>query len=326
MEVTKRNNTEYLDFVESKFDECFSEKNYYKESPVDITSKIDLTVDFVGSSISPLKKYIINNNIPEQGIYLNQNSMKSKSLKYLKSDVPQKFGCYYKCMGILTKPNLEKVVYDTFDYFINYLNIPVDDICIRICSQDSDLVKAIKNVDLGIKREYDTVDLKHYRHKYGMESRNITGRDFNIGIRKKGTNNFFNCGAFVLMESPDGPIAIDMAIGNCSLSLCKFGYNSTIASSRMGDLIEINSLEQEKFADALIAVSILLKENILEQSSKHFKYKFKRYLNILLYWNQKYNFMEEKLVDIILKFLELEYNSNFEEKRESWTKVLKKEK
>ena len=36
--------------------------------------------------------------------------------------------------------------------------------------------------------------------------------------------------------------------------------------------------------------------------------------------------MEENLVDIILKFLELEYNSNFEEKRESWTKVLKKEK
>ena len=89
-------------------------------------------------------------------------------------------------MGTLTKPKLEQVVYDTFDYLTNpdYLNIPLDDIHIKICSSDEDLLNAIQYVDKGIKREIDTVDLKHYRHKYGMDNLNITGRDFNIGIRK----------------------------------------------------------------------------------------------------------------------------------------------
>lgn len=325
MQKIQKSNSEYLDFVESKFSECFSKKGYFQEQPVEITSQIDPTIDFIGSKISPLKKYIINDNIPEQGIYLIQNSMKLRSLKYLKTEVPQKFGCYYKCMGTLTKPKLEEVVYDTFDYLTNpnYLNISPDDICIKICSMDKDLLKAIEHIDKTIKRDIDTVDLKHYRHKYGMEDLNITGRDFNIGIRKKGTQEFFNCASFVFMENQDKPIAIDMGLGNCSLAMCKFGLNSTVESSRIADLIEIDSVEKSKFADALIAVSILLKENILDHPSKHFRKKFRQYLNALMYWNQQYKFTNEELVEIIIKFLNSEYSNDFMENQESWVKTLK---
>ena len=317
-------NTNYLNFVESKFNQCFSNKKYYEEIPVDITSKIDATTDFIGSTISPLKKYVIENNIPKDGIFLIQNCMKSKSLKYLKDYTPQKFGCYFKCMGILTTTHLQKTVFDTFDYLINYIKIDPADMCIRICSQDKDLIEAIEYVDKDIKREVDTVDLKHYRHKYGMDDQQITGRDFNIAIRKKGTNEYFNCAAFVIMENKYEKLAVDMAIGNCSLSLCKFGYNSTISSSRMGDILNIKTIADEKFADALIAVSILLKENILQHPSKHFRYKFKRYLNILMYWNQQYNYSSEELTKMIINFLELEYNNNYDYQNENWVKILEK--
>lgn len=319
-------NSEYLDYVESKFDDCFFNKGYYREKPVEITSQIDPTIDFIGSKISPLKKYIINDDIPDNGIYLVQNSMKLKSLKYMKTVIPLKFGCYYKCMGVLTKPDLKKVVYDTFDYFINpkYLGILPEDICIRICSLDQDLLDSIKDVDKAIVRKIDTVELKHYRHEYGMDDLNIKGRDFNIGIRKKGTQDFFNCATLVLMESENKPVAIDMGIGNCSLGMCKFGLNSTIESSRMADIIKIDTIEKSKFADALIAVSILLKENILEHPSKHFRKKFRQYFNSLMYWNKKYNYTSEELVEIIIEFLNMEYKNNFEEKRESWQKVLKR--
>ena len=59
MHQVKGNNTDYLDFVESKFSECFSKKGYFQENPVEITSQVDPTIDFIGSKISPLKKYII---------------------------------------------------------------------------------------------------------------------------------------------------------------------------------------------------------------------------------------------------------------------------
>lgn len=326
VDFKEKTKTEFLDFVESKFDECFSAKGYIYEKPVDITSQVDPTIDFIGSKISPLKKHIIENNIGNPGRYLSQNSMKLKSLHYLKTLEPQVFGCYYKCMGVLALPNLEKVIYDTFDYLTNskYLGIPMEDICIRINSNDEDLMKAVEIVDSSIKREVDTVSLKHYRHKYGMDKENITGRDFNIGIRKKGTNNFFNCGTFVVMETPEKPVAIDMGLGNCSLSMCNFGMNSTIESSRMADIIELNSIEKIKFADALIAVSTLLKEDILNHPSKHFRKKFRQYLNGLQYWNQQLKLSPEEISNYMIEYLNAEYHDNFDDKREKWVKVLKK--
>lgn len=273
MEKKYISKNEYLDFVEEKFKQCFLDKDYFEEQPVDITSQIDPTVDFVGSKISPLKKYVIDDNIKEPGIFLIQNSMKLKSLQDLKNVNHQVFGSYYKCMGTLTKPNLESIIFDTFDYLTNplYLGIPFEDICIRINSEDQDLMRAIEIVNDSIKREVDTVSKKHYRHKYGMDELHITGRDFNIGIRKKGTNEFFNCGTLVVMENDDRKLAVDMGIGNCSLSMCKFGTSSTVSSSRMADIINIDSIEKMKLADSLIAVSTLLKENILEHPSKHFR-------------------------------------------------------
>ena len=92
----------------------------------------------------------------------------------------------------------------------------------------------------------------------------------------------------------------------------------------MADIIQIDSIEKSKFADALIAVSILLKENILEHPSKHFRKKFRQYLNALMYWNQQYKFSGEELVEAIIKFLNIEYKNSFEEKQESWVKVLKR--
>ena len=55
VDFKEKTKTEFLDFVESKFDECFSSKGYIYEKPVDITSQVDPTIDFIGSKISPLK-------------------------------------------------------------------------------------------------------------------------------------------------------------------------------------------------------------------------------------------------------------------------------
>lgn len=315
---------EYLDFVEKKFAECFAKKWYIEEKPVNITSQVDKTVDFVGSKISPLKKYVIEEDFGEIGRYLIQNSMKLKSLKFLKTNIPQKFGCYYKCMGVLAKPELERVVNDTFEYFTSseYLNIPFEDICIKINSSDRDLMDAIAGVDDRIVREIDKLSIEHYTHKYGMVNENITWRDFNIGVRKKWTNDYFSCWTFVIMEDKNKKIAIDMGIGNSSLSMCKFGTNSTISSSRIADIVDIDTVEKEKFADALIAVSILLKENITSHSSRHFRKKFRLYLDALRYWNCRFQYTNNELVNIMIKYLNSEYNDNFDEYKENYNKIL----
>lgn len=52
------------------------------------------------------------------------------------------------------------------------------------------------------------------------------------------------------MENNDRKLAIDMGISNLVLSMCKFGTNSTISSSRMADFIDIDCIMKEKFADS----------------------------------------------------------------------------
>ena len=104
--------------------------------------------------------------------------------------------------------------------------------------------------------------------------------------------------------------------------MCKFGTSSSISSSRMADIININTIEQEKFADALIAVSTLLKENITNHHKKTFRQKFRLYLDALYFWNEKFQYTNDELTNIIIKYLNAEYNDNFDENRENYSKIL----
>lgn len=316
--------SEYLDFVEGKFKDCFSEKGYIEEPAVNVTSKIDPTVDFIGSNISPLKKYLETENYGDVGRYIVQECMKFKSFKYLQTDVLQKFGCYYRGMGIIAKPELERTVKDTFDYLIGekYLHIPPEDLCIKVSSADEDLIRATENVDSKITRLVDHSSIEHYRHRYGMDEKNIFGRDFNIGLKKKGTDEFFNFAAFVVMENKERMLAVDMGISNLALSMCKFGTSSTISSSRIADFLDIDSIMKEKFADSLVAVATLLKEDITNHTSKHLRMKFRQYLRVLNYWNEQLQYTNEDVVNLIVNYLNAEYHSSFEQKKDEFYKVL----
>ena len=315
---------EYLNFVENKFNDCFSKKKYVFSKPVKITSKVDPTVDFIGSKISPLKCYIENNNINESGIYTIQNCMKMRALKYLLDETNQVFGSCYKGMGTLTKYDLKKIVTDTFDYLLNkdYLNISPEDICIRINSSDYDLIESISFLKKDIKIDYNSEPIECYKHTYGMDKDQITGRNFNIAIRKKGTDNYFDCAAIIVMESPNKIIGIDMGIGNTSLSMCHFNENNTVAASRISDIISIDTNAKMRLADAITAVATLLSEDVQNSKSKHFRKKLKTYIHIMNYWKAYFYLSQEKLEKYIYDYLKLEYNLELDFTKNNIRKVL----
>lgn len=313
-----------MNFVEKKFNECFSDKNYKIEPPVFITSQVDKTVDFVGSKISPLKHYIIDENIPKEGVALIQNCMKLRALKYLKNNIQATFGSCYRGMGTLTQFDLDKIVYDTFDYLLNtkYLGINPKDICIRLSSNDLDLIKSTTQVDSAVIREYDTENIDSYKHIYGMDEEGITGRNFNIAIRKGESDEFFDCAAIIVMETAQKKIAIDMGIGNTSLAMCYFNTNDTVSSSRIADIIDINSVEMMKFADSIVATSTLLYEGILEHSSKHFRKKFRQYIQVLKYWREQINVSDKTILDYMNRYLYLEYGVDKMIDEKTYSKIL----
>lgn len=151
--------SKYLDFVEKSFENCFSNKQYVFEPPVTITSRIDPSMTFIGSAISTMKKYVLNRSVGENGRFIIQNSIRTQALKKILTSEYSMFGSYFKALGALVEyHNLERLVIDTFDYLIEYLKIPYEDIVIRINSKDKDLIDSIKSIDKRIIREYDTLN------------------------------------------------------------------------------------------------------------------------------------------------------------------------
>lgn len=300
----------YLKFVEGQFANCFSNKGYIKENPISITSQVDPSVTFIGSAISPMKKYVLSGTIGNSGRYLLQNSIRTRGIKSVKNYEYSMFGSYFNCMGALVEYSyLHKLVYDVFEYLTDYLQFHLKDIRIRIKSTDTDLINSVKDIDSNIVREYDTFGEKYYQHRYGLEDEGIRGRNFNIGIRKKNTDLFLDIGNIIVMENNDNKLAVEVGLGNQTISMSYFGVESSIASSRMADIMEIDSVGKMKFADAIIVVAILLSENIKEiKYPRWFRYYFRKYCEAIEFWQEVFGIQSGVIAQYIRNFVKIECN------------------
>ena len=64
-----------------QFRSCFKIKGYQEESSVFISSGIDDSVTFIGSTISVLKPIFLEDRIKAQGHFLIQSAIRTQSLK-----------------------------------------------------------------------------------------------------------------------------------------------------------------------------------------------------------------------------------------------------
>jgi len=316
--------SERLDFIESSFNNAFSPKGYIKEWPVKVSSRIDPSVDFVGSKISPLKHLIINDNINPNGHYLIQDCLRTKQLQKLKTTEPSEFGSCFRTMGTLTPPHIERVVYDTFDYLTHSLEIKPDDLRIRISTDDPELMLAVKSVAGNIKREEDSVE-GTYSHKYGLDDYGIYGRDFDIAIRRTGTDEFMNIATVVLMEQSTNKIAVDMGISSLALSMCQFGETNSLAVSRMADIYKIDRIEKQRLADAMITLALLQKENVhnlpkTDRRAKNFRWKYNKYEDAVVFWKTKLGLDDEQVLEYMQRYIELEFKDNRYKSEATWKK------
>lgn len=197
-----------------------------------------------------------------------------------------------------------------------------NDICVRINEEDYDLTNSISSFKDYIKIEYNTEPIQCYKHVYGMDEEHITGRNFNIAIRKNGTTNFFDCAAIIVMETPEKKIGIDMGIGNTSLAMCYFNENNTVSASRIADIITIDSSAKMRLADSITAVATLLYEDVQNNQSKHFRKKLRHYIRILDYWKEYFDLSDYQVINYIKEYLNLEYSDKLNYENDEIKKVL----
>lgn len=298
MDITDHCIKKQNEILVNGFKNMFASKGYLEVNEVKITSKIDSSVFFVGSTISVLKPYLLNGNIPEKGLFIVQRAIRTRMLKDLyNTSNTSEWSSYFKAMGILAEyGKLKDVVWDMRCFFVDILKIPVKYLMIRISSEDRDLMEVCRENCNNMQVEVDTMLPKYYRHKYGLSDVGIYGRNFNIAILDKSSATFKDVANIIVIEDDHKQYGIEFATGSSAILARLNGYNHTIKSSVIANTINIHSDNECKLADCFSVVVSLIYEGIKPNSSSIHGRILKKYLMGLFYY---VDILKYSLLDII---------------------------
>lgn len=304
---------DYLNFVESEFINCFNNKGYFIETPVQITSGVDPTVTLVGSSISVLKPYFLERRILPGGVSLMQKSMRTRNIKNLRKPVDFRWGSFFTNLGCLVNYNsLAKITQDLMDYLTVNLMIPEENIMIRCNTNDVDLCYAIKQISQNVNIECNSMPPEYYKHKYGLENLGIYGRNFNVALKDKVDGEFKDIGNIIVIESENEKFGVEFGIGSASIVMCEYGLSSAIKASRLADFYDMESIPKLHFADSLLGVSNLMYEDAKRiKEPRYLRSIYSKYQKSLYFWMYELGYDKEFVKELMEVYLEAEYNRKY---------------
>lgn len=287
-----------IEKLKNSFSSFFSNLGYEKISSVKISSDIDPSVRFIGSHISVMKPWILKRNIPEKGIMMTQNCLRTKGLDALFDDSISEYGSFFTSIGTLSNPDDLKKVCINLILFLQNLGLSLEDIQININSQDKDLLSACESLDVVLNK--DTKPDSYYKHNIGLES--ITGRNFNFSVRNKKTGIFSDVGNVILLEDIAGAIAVEVAIGTSVLTKQIDGLDRVQDSYPVRGLEEVENSIRYKLEDSILVSLVLLNEGLRPFGSDNKNRILKKYVKALLFLSVKARIDSDIIRNIIKDF------------------------
>lgn len=312
-----------IESVNESFRNYFNK--YQEENGVKITSDIDTSVVFVGAGISVLKKIMLESKIDYIGNIVVQRAIRTRTLKRIMVPEVLEWSSYFDALCAITNyNNLEMIIYDAITFLKEYLEVDFTQLVIKISSRDVDMLKAINNLNLNVMIELDLLPIEKYNHKYGLDNFGIYGRNFNIALRRENSELSDDIGNIVVIESPEKKYGVEFAVGSNAILMRKKNIFSSIEASSIADIITFDNLGKYKFADCVSVVSHLAYENVeLIKNDRSKIYLYHKYLKALKEWSDKLNINDEELINIIEKYIVLEYQFYDEEKIDYNLKLIK---
>ncbi len=292
---------EYTRKMIQAFLQYFSEKGYLMIPCVLITSGIDPTVRLIGSHVSPMKNYFIENKIPKNGLIMSQPCIRTHNLKKIFDDsVIPAWGSYFISLGALVMPEkITELCTNSLEYLLNSINIPAENIILRINSADRDLYNlAKKYAYLGIGYDDSTMPEKYYRHKIDIED--IWGRNFNYAIKKG--DILYDIGNLIIIENKEGKLGVELALGTSTILKSFFSLSHVNSVNPVFGIEKINNPLQSKFEDAIIASAILFSEGLIPSASDSRGRTLRSYLRAIMYFKNKFKIHTESIAKMMWQF------------------------
>lgn len=286
----------------------FQTKGYQLHEPVKIASRIDPTVQFIGSHISVLKPYFMSQTLPEPGYVMTQPCVRTRNLKNYNDDsfLPN-WGSMFHSLGTLAKPaHLQDVTAQTYSLLTNVWGLKPDDIKVRIQSIDGDLYETSSKVFSPSSFEIDTKPGQYYRHKVGIDG--VWGRNYNIAIREGKTENFSDIGNVIILENKDTKLGIEIALGTSTILKINKGLSHVLDCHPLLGLEKIeNPALKIKMEDCIITSMALYHDGLLPSNAHITNRLMKKYMDTLARLLPKTEMSIDTLACILNRYEHREY-------------------
>ena len=298
--ITLENLDNIIYLFSSSFINLFKNIGFLLYHPVPISSKVDNTVYLVGSPSNTLKYYIKGEKLlPNKGFVISQPCFRAHNIKKLfTNEKPEWWSTFIELTALCKLDYWEETLQLVLKYFYN-LWFRKEDIKIQVLSEDKEFIHYLsKNEDLQI--EYDKYNLNYYRHKYW--EKNIFWKNFNFQLRKKGTNNFYDVGNFIIIYQDNKKHLIELALGLNIIIQMRYGLDHVIDTFPISYLLpiwNINIDDTRKLQDSITSFIILYKEWIRVKASDTRWRIIRTYLNGIYFYTKKLWLEFEKLFNIL---------------------------
>lgn len=257
--------------IQNNFETFFDSKGCKIEKSVPLLAKeLDPTVIFIGSSTNVFKKYLKDEeSIPENGVILWQNKLRTKYYQLLLKDEIPEYCSYFSGGGLLMPPKTYEKTCDLIvDFLSSSLEIDKSDLSVRIFSQDEDMINhwKLKVVD-GINLEIDENNESEYRWKFGEVG--MTGRGMVFSVKKSDSDKYSDFGTLEIIEQDGKEIGVEWGFGSEVLLAGKLGLNHALAVSTISGIFpEASEAKNIKLADSITASLAILNEGVTTTMSE----------------------------------------------------------
>jgi hypothetical protein len=295
------------DRVPAGFASLFSSRGF-RNHPMDgLIPSTDKSVRFTGSTISTLKPYLLNRNIPDEGIFIVQRCLRTQNASTLEADsVKPVWASYFLGMGVLARySRLDELADLAWVLFTRYLDVSPDRVRIRISSKDDDLNRYWSNKGLERHLEYNTKDPVYYTHKFGID--HITGRNCNVAIVDPDGRQVRDVGNIIVIEDSGTPVGVELAFGVETIVSRLLGLSSPIEAGLIADIVSIRNEYSLKLADAISACIAILDAGERPIATTNRGRILRTYLQALSYLRVRANVSIEEMARYAAEFEEQQF-------------------
>lgn len=289
----------------------FLDLSYQFHEPVKIHSRVDPSVQYIGSHISVLKNYLLKDNIPEEGLVISQPCVRTQNLKkYSDESYVSNWGSFFHSLGALVRfDKLEEAASQTFDLLRTTWGICEEDMVLRLSQKDEDLMNLAKASVSPKRFEIDTMNPNYYRHKLGLET--IFGRNLNIALRDYGKNAYSDIGNIIILEDDGNPVGVEIALGTSTVLKQVHGLSHVLDCH---PLIGVNCVEPKstrlKLEDCIIT-SMNLYHQGLEPSNRNITNRLmKKYMEHITSILERNPFTKDDFSSLLNKYENAEFGVN----------------